>query len=128
MVREATDGRGVDVILDNMGAKYLDRNIDALAIEGRLVIIGMQGGSKAELDINKLLRKRGAVIATSLRVATGRGEVRDLRVRRRARLAAGGRGAGAADRRTAPCRWPRPRRAHALMESGEHSGKILLTL
>ena len=66
VVRAATDG-GVDVILDNMGAKYLDRNVDALGIEGRLVIIGMQGGSKAELDINKLLRKRGAVIATNLR-------------------------------------------------------------
>ena len=67
VAREATDGRGVDVILDNMGAAYLDRNVDALALEGRLVIIGMQGGTKAELDINKLLRKRGAVIATALR-------------------------------------------------------------
>ena len=66
MVREATDG-GVDVILDNMGAKYLGRNVDALRTEGRLVIIGMQGGTKAELDIGKLLRKRGAVIATNLR-------------------------------------------------------------
>ena len=51
MVREATDGHGADVILDNMGAKYLGRNVDALATEGRLVIIGMQGGVKAELDI-----------------------------------------------------------------------------
>ncbi len=58
---------GADVILDNMGAKYLGRNVDALAMEGRLVIIGMQGGSRAELDINMLLRKRGAVIATTLR-------------------------------------------------------------
>jgi putative PIG3 family NAD(P)H quinone oxidoreductase len=58
---------GADVILDNMGAKYLARNIDALATSGRLVIIGMQGGSKAELDINALLRKRAAVIATTLR-------------------------------------------------------------
>ena len=66
-VRRATDGRGADVILDNMGAKYLDRNIDALALEGRLVVIGMQGGAKAELDISKLLRKRAAVIATTLR-------------------------------------------------------------
>lgn len=65
--RAATDGRGVDVILDNMGAKYLGRNVDALATEGRLVIIGMQGGSKGELDIGLLLRKRGAVIATALR-------------------------------------------------------------
>ncbi|WP_104108325.1 NAD(P)H-quinone oxidoreductase [Nocardioides sp. 616] len=67
VIGSATDGHGVDVILDNMGAKYLDRNLDALATEGRLVIIGMQGGAKAELDINKLLRKRGAVIATALR-------------------------------------------------------------
>jgi len=67
VVREQTDGHGVDVILDNMGAKYLDRNLSALANEGRLVIIGMQGGTKGELDIAKLLNKRAAVIATSLR-------------------------------------------------------------
>lgn len=67
VVDDVTDGHGADVILDNMGAKYLDRNLDALATEGRLVIIGMQGGTKAELDIAKLLRKRAAVIATSLR-------------------------------------------------------------
>jgi putative PIG3 family NAD(P)H quinone oxidoreductase len=58
---------GADVILDNMGAKYLERNVKALATEGRLVIIGMQGGIRGELDISALLRKRGAVIATSLR-------------------------------------------------------------
>ena len=58
---------GADVILDNMGAKYLGRNVDALATEGRLVVIGMQGGTKGELDLGMLLRKRGAVIATSLR-------------------------------------------------------------
>jgi putative PIG3 family NAD(P)H quinone oxidoreductase len=66
-VRATTDGAGADVILDNMGAKYLDRNVDALATEGRLVIIGMQGGAKGELNIGKLMNKRGAVIATSLR-------------------------------------------------------------
>ncbi len=62
-----TQGRGVDVILDNMGAKYLARNVSALAVNGRLVIIGLQGGVKAELDLNALLRKCAAVIATSLR-------------------------------------------------------------
>lgn len=127
VVREATDGAGADVVLDNMGAKYLDRNIDALAVQGRLVIIGMQGGTRAELDINKLLRKRGAVIATNLR---GR----------------------PVEEKSAICAsvvehvWPlvaeglvRPvvhgtfpladaAGAHALMESGEHSGKILLTV
>ena len=67
VLREHTEGRGADVILDNMGAKYLPRNVDALATNGRLVIIGMQGGVKGELDIATLLRKRGAVHATSLR-------------------------------------------------------------
>jgi putative PIG3 family NAD(P)H quinone oxidoreductase len=64
---EATGGVGADVILDNVGAKYLARNVSALAVNGRLVIIGLQGGAKAELDINALLRKSAAVIATSLR-------------------------------------------------------------
>ncbi|GAA2918629.1 NAD(P)H-quinone oxidoreductase [Streptomyces mexicanus] len=66
-IARATDGAGADVILDNMGAKYLDRNVRALAVNGRLVIIGMQGGTKGELNIGALLAKRGAVSATSLR-------------------------------------------------------------
>ncbi|MET7298070.1 NAD(P)H-quinone oxidoreductase [Embleya sp. NPDC005575] len=66
-IHEATDGVGVDVILDNMGAKYLDRNVDALAVNGRLVVIGLQGGARGELDLNKLLTKRAAIAATSLR-------------------------------------------------------------
>ncbi|MFI5470190.1 NAD(P)H-quinone oxidoreductase [Streptomyces cacaoi] len=66
-LKQATDGAGADVILDNMGAKYLDRNVQALAVNGRLAIIGMQGGSKAELNIGALLGKRAAISATSLR-------------------------------------------------------------
>ena len=66
-VEVLTEAGGADVILDNMGAKYLGRNVTALATGGRLVIIGMQGGAKGELDINALLRKRGSVTATSLR-------------------------------------------------------------
>ncbi len=66
-VRRATDGAGADVILDVVGAKYLARNVEALAVNGRLVVIGLQGGTTAELDLNTLLRKRAAVIATSLR-------------------------------------------------------------
>jgi putative PIG3 family NAD(P)H quinone oxidoreductase len=118
---------GADVILDNMGAKYLERNVKALATEGRLVIIGMQGGSKGELDINGLLRKRGAVIATSLRARPTEekaaicaavfehvwplleeGAVRSF-VHEEVPLAEAG-------------------RAHELMESGAHSGKILLVV
>ena len=66
-VKKATDGAGADVILDNMGAKYLDRNVQTLAVNGRLAIIGMQGGIKGELNIATLLNKRAAVSATSLR-------------------------------------------------------------
>lgn len=66
-IAAATDGAGANVILDNMGAKYLAPNVAALADGGRLVIIGMQGGTRAELDIAALLARRGAVVATSLR-------------------------------------------------------------
>jgi len=125
-VRAATDGHGADVILDNMGASYLGRNVDALATEGRLVIIGMQGGTKGELDIAALLRKRGAVVATALRsrppeektaicaavaehvwplVADGR--IRPV-VHTSLPLAEAG-------------------KAHALMEASDNVGKILLT-
>jgi putative PIG3 family NAD(P)H quinone oxidoreductase len=67
VVRSTTRGRGADVILDNMGAKYLGRNVDALAVGGRLVVIGMQGGTRGELDLGGLMHKRAAVHATSLR-------------------------------------------------------------
>ena len=66
-IKDATGGKGADVILDNMGASYLMRNIDALARNGRIVIIGLQGGTTAEFDIAPLLRKCGTVHATSLR-------------------------------------------------------------
>ncbi|MDT7592656.1 MAG: hypothetical protein QOH45_2187 [Pseudonocardiales bacterium] len=66
-LREATDGRGADVILDNMGASALADNIDRLAPGGRLVIIGLQGGTKTELDLNRMLRKRATIAATNLR-------------------------------------------------------------
>ena len=126
-VAKATDGAGVDVILDNMGAKYLPRNVEALATEGRLVVIGLMGGAKGELDLGLLLRKRAAVIATTLRSRP-------------------------TEEKSAICAsvvehvWPlvaeglvRPvvhgsmplddvATAHALMESGEHTGKILLTV
>ncbi|WBB73833.1 NAD(P)H-quinone oxidoreductase [Micromonospora sp. WMMD1128] len=66
-VRRVTGGRGADVILDIMGASYLPRNVAALATGGRLVVIGMQGGRKGELDLGMLLAKRASVHATALR-------------------------------------------------------------
>lgn len=65
-LRDETGG-GADVILDVVGAKYLARNVDALAPSGRLVVIGLLGGRKAELDLNALMGKRAAVIGTTLR-------------------------------------------------------------
>ena len=65
--REETGGRGVDVILDIIGARYLASNVSALATDGRLVVIGLQGGATAELDLGLLLRTRGTVHATTLR-------------------------------------------------------------
>ena len=66
-VRELTGNHGADVILDNMGAQYLGRNVEALAVSGRLVVIGMQGGRRGELDLGLLMAKRAAVLATGLR-------------------------------------------------------------
>jgi putative PIG3 family NAD(P)H quinone oxidoreductase len=66
-IKDQTAGRGADVILDNMGASYLMRNIHALNRNGRIVTIGMQGGTKAEFDIATLLRKNGTFAATSMR-------------------------------------------------------------
>jgi putative PIG3 family NAD(P)H quinone oxidoreductase len=126
VVREATDGHGADVILDNMGAKYLGRNVEALATEGRLVIIGMQGGSKGELDINALLRKRGAVIATALRSRPPANKATICRsvVEHVWPLVADGR-----VRPVVHTALPlaEAAAAHALMESGGNVGKILLT-
>ncbi|HEU5473281.1 MAG TPA: NAD(P)H-quinone oxidoreductase [Actinophytocola sp.] len=66
-VRKATDGRGADVVLDNMGAAYLERNVDVLARHGRLVVIGMQGGAKGAVNLGALLGKCASVTATGLR-------------------------------------------------------------
>ena len=66
-VSRVTDGRGADVILDHIGATTLDANLDALAVGGRLVVIGLQGGAKAEINLAKLLTRRLSVNATTLR-------------------------------------------------------------
>ncbi|GAA2577984.1 NAD(P)H-quinone oxidoreductase [Winogradskya consettensis] len=66
-VKDFTNGHGADVILDIIAAKYLAQNLDAVAIDGHIVTIGMQGGTKAELDFRKLLSKRASLSATSLR-------------------------------------------------------------
>jgi putative PIG3 family NAD(P)H quinone oxidoreductase len=123
----ATDGHGADVILDNMGAKYLGRNVEALATEGRLVIIGMQGGTKGELDVGVLMRKRGAVISTALRSrpVEGKSAICASVVEHVWPLVADG-----TIRPVVGATYPLAdaAQAHALMESGEGRGKVLLTV
>ena len=66
-VAETQSLGGADVILDIIGAKYLSRNVEALKSNGRIAVIGMQGGRKAELDLGALMMKRGSISATTLR-------------------------------------------------------------
>jgi putative PIG3 family NAD(P)H quinone oxidoreductase len=65
--RELTDGRGADVVLDIMGASYLGQNMDAVATDGRIVVIGMQGGTKTDIDLGAMMRHRVSLISTALR-------------------------------------------------------------
>jgi NADPH:quinone reductase len=67
VARDATDGRGIDVVLDVVGAAYLDRNLKVLATGGRLAVIGMQKGRRGELDLGRLLSRRATVLGTTLR-------------------------------------------------------------
>ena len=125
-VKRITQDRGVDVVLDMVGGSYLDRNIDVLALEGRVSIVATQGGRTAQLNIAKLMAKRGRVMGSTLRSRTPAEK-------------------GKIARRLLRDVWPmlpskdfiRPvidstfpltdaRLAHARMESGEHIGKIVL--
>ena len=126
-IKAATDGAGADVILDNMGAKYLDRNVQALAVNGRLAIIGMQGGIKGELNIAMLLGKRGAVTATSLR-ARPAGEKAAIVAAVREHvwpLVSGGHVRPVVDRELP---MSDAAAAHRVLEESGNIGKVLLTL
>ncbi|UQX11130.1 NAD(P)H-quinone oxidoreductase [Candidatus Mycobacterium methanotrophicum] len=129
-IHEATDGAGADVILDIIGAAYLDRNLDALASDGQLIVIGMQGGIKGELNLGKLVGKRARVIGTALR----------------GRPVTGPSGKSAVVEAVTASVWPmiadgrvRPvigahlpiqqaAQAHQLLSSGAVAGKIVLTV
>jgi len=123
--RDATGGRGADVILDVVGGPYLARNLDALAVEGRLVVIGLQGGATADLDLGRVLRRRLTVTGSTLRART---------VEEKAALAALVRAdvlPGFADGSLRPVvdrvlDLAHAAAAHRAMEAGEHVGKIVL--
>ncbi|NUP50494.1 MAG: NAD(P)H-quinone oxidoreductase [Catenulispora sp.] len=124
-VREATDGRGVDVILDNMGAVYLDRNVQALAVGGRLMIIGLQGGVKGEVNLNTLLTKRAGITATTLRARPPQEKAEIVEAARNGvwPLIESGRFRVVVDR-VLPIE--QAGRAHQLVEDSGHVGKVLL--
>ncbi|HSV37772.1 MAG TPA: NAD(P)H-quinone oxidoreductase [Nocardioidaceae bacterium] len=125
-VAEVTALGGADVILDNMGAKYLDRNVQALAMDGRLIIIGLQGGVKGELNLGALMGKRGAVIGTLLRPRPigEKATICAAVVEHVWPLVADGH-----VRPVVHASFPlaQAAAAHRAMESGAHVGKILLT-
>ena len=128
VVREATDGRGADVVLDTIGAKYLDRNLDVLALNGRIANIGLQGGTRAELDLGKLMAKRASVHATTLRgrPATGHGGKAEIVAAVRHDVwpdVERGVIRPIVDRRLP---MSRAAEAHRLIEASEHIGKVLL--
>jgi putative PIG3 family NAD(P)H quinone oxidoreductase len=123
----AETGGGADVILDGIGAKYLARNVEALAVNGRLVIIGLQGGAKAEIDLNALLRKRAQVIATVLRARPVPEKAAIVAaVRERVwPLVESGAVRPVVDR-VLPMR--EAAEAHRVVEASENVGKVLLTV
>ena len=126
-VKAATGGKGADVILDIIGAKYLQRNVDALAVNGRLVVIGLQGGRKAELNLGALLSKRASVTATSLRARPVSEKASIVAAVREHvwPLIEGGRVRPVVDRSIPMAE---AAEAHRVIEAGEHIGKVILVV
>jgi NADPH2:quinone reductase len=126
-VKEATGGRGVDVILDMVGGPYIEKNIRALADDGRLVYIGFQSGSKAEIDFMRVMLKRLTITGSTLRIRPG--EVK-AHIARKVEadvlplLAAGD--VKVLIDSTFPL--TRAADAHRRIEEGTHIGKIILTV
>ncbi|GAB3530546.1 NAD(P)H-quinone oxidoreductase [Arthrobacter monumenti] len=126
-IKNATDGRGADVILDVVGAKYLEQNVEALAVSGRLVVIGLQGGAKAELNLGTLMRKRAAVLGTTLRARPIAEKTTIMRAvgEHVWPLVRSGKVRPQVDR-TFPL--ADAAAAHEYFDSGSHTGKVLLTV
>lgn len=127
VVRAATDGHGADVILDNMGASYLQRNVDLLATNGRLVVIGLQGGRRADMDLGTLLYKRASIAATSLRFRPAQEKAAIVAaVREHVWPAIEAGEVRPVIDRTLPLR--EAVEAHRVVQASEHIGKVLLVV
>jgi len=127
VVKELTAGRGVDVILDMVGGDYLPREIAALADDGRVVVIALLGGAKAQVDLGQILRRRLTITGSTLRprpVAFKAAIAAQLRERVWPLLAAGK--IKPIIHQTFPL--AQAAQAHTMMEEGRHIGKIMLTL
>jgi len=124
-VKELTDGHGADIVLDVVGAAYLGRNLDALTVNGRIVVIGAQSGRRGELDLGTLMAKRAAVIGTTLRSRPA-GEKAGIMAGVREHVwpqVEAGRIVPVVNR-TFPL--DEVARAHEYFDSGTHIGKVLL--
>jgi putative PIG3 family NAD(P)H quinone oxidoreductase len=126
-MRDISGGHGADVILDVVGAGYLDRNIRALAFGGRLVVLGLQGGARAELDLGLLMSRRASVLGTTLRARPAEEKARIV--------AQVGENVwplveSGTVRTAVEARYPLEdaAEAHRHFDSGRHTGKILLTM
>jgi NADPH2:quinone reductase len=126
-VRAATGGAGADVILDVVGAKYLERNVEALAVGGRLVVIGLQGGASAELNLGALMTKRASIAGATLRARPVEEKTLIMDAVRREvwPLVEAGQVLPLVGR---TFRLSEAAAAHEYFDSGDHTGKILLTV
>ena len=126
IVKAQTDGRGVDVILDMVGGDYIQRNMSAAAIWGRIVNISYQSGMQANVNFAPMLMKRLSLLATTLRARSNaeKGAIRDTLLREVWPLIAAGKIKPVVDRV-----YPlgQAQEAHARMAKSEHIGKLLLT-
>ncbi|MCW5770072.1 MAG: NAD(P)H-quinone oxidoreductase [Rhodospirillaceae bacterium] len=127
IAKAETGGKGVDVILDMVGGKYFERNVAALAIEGRLSLIALLGGREAKIDLSLVLRKRLTIVGSVLRARTvaEKGAVAESLRRTIWPLIESGKIAPVIDS-TLPL--AEANKAHARMESSAHIGKIVLTV
>ncbi|MFE0752473.1 NAD(P)H-quinone oxidoreductase [Inquilinus sp. NPDC058860] len=125
--RAATDGKGPDVILDMVGGDYIRRNLDAVAVDGRIAQIAFQRGSKVELDLMPLMLKRVTLTGSTLRArpVAMKAALATALAEHVLPLIAAGRAKPLIDS-TFP--FDRVADAHARMESGAHLGKIVLTM
>lgn len=126
-VRDLTGGKGVDLILDIMGGAYVNRNLAALAVDGRLVQIGLMGGETASVDLRRIIGRRLTITGSTLRPRSvaEKGQIADALAREVWPALEAGR-LKLIVHATFPL--TEAAAAHALMESSTHIGKILLTV